>query len=419
MREFFEFLHDIQIALWSVLVMVILVAGLEVFTYSAQHRRAWERISLYDEFAHGGSTNENVVPIAFLYGIAAYSPYEELRRAAIFGLMDSGFEHEYTILHEAGFKVFMELLSHPENAAVLIAHEEKLLTELQVNWFRGFNAKMFLIATLISVIALYAHWRRESYVMQFFPYHTWWFWVYILLALPWSLLIVWGIGMWYLRTVLLRITHKTNAYKTRQKEYEKLCSDLSLRVEETRQKWGGMFLPVYAKSNIPELKRKKKSLHCELLRLGEEVERMEKEYYATRAFLQELTVSSGCIPPALQEDAYLEWMEQFNSIVKNPYVSAVHIEDKGHMDVFTTVFPRYYGELGPLRIQLDVQGSNFDILNAHAGVNRPGSWGGGGDYCLGEFRYTVRTFLQDGKPAAALERLFEAFRASANDHDLL
>lgn len=416
MQRFCEFLKELIFA-WIALAAVFVIGAATAYIQYYHYRTATypARIQLYESFQQDVESNPAGIDLfaayardLFLGGLAADRRVPILR-----SFLGEEFKKKRTFFLELDNETVIILLSRPKFIPGVIQKEEERLKGYKINWFLG-AYPAFVTWQIASVLCLLVYWWRTSYIMSYFPYRTWWFWVYGAIAFPWSLAIGLVIGISFFSRgicVYMALVQGRHAPQT----YEEFCAALNQKLPETRRKWEEFFPKTYAEVKINELTQKASRLRQELQALGEKMQRTEQEYSEAKAFAEGLRSQSQRYDERDTAKWRMEWLKQFDRLAANRFVRALDIDEDRGLLIFTSTFPTLFGNFGPVEVYIDFLRGSFHTRKAHETTTGGNIHGGPGGFCFGDNDSIIRSRIKYGEINSAVGAMFESFQAQGGD----
>lgn len=438
MLRFREFLWDIRFAWLAGILAFFLSWAPAFFEYSAKINGANLRIYLVRVLDHGAGHTEFKRSVRTL--LEGSAPLEE-RLSALRHYMRREFQDFRESFQNLDGTTLSALIARQNDGTTLSAViarqnvDELIRAEMvrrdavRFDWFYG--AWYALLAwKIVGVASLLFFWWRESYIMSYFPYRSWWFWVYGAAAWPWSLGVAFVLSWFFMWRGICRII----AWRRGRKApitYEKLLDSVRSRLPESRAVFEELFPPIYRGLQEKVLQERADLLRKELEVWGSVFAEKERLYRKVCAELELVPSSGEPLDAASFAARKEEWDKELDKILAIPLVKAVRVGlitdiiDKNDLrfgkgkclEVFTSVIPTILGNLGPLRIIIDLESSKpyYGVLKGHESTTQGGvGWNMfSGTFCFGDNHSTIDQLIYERKLSNAVGLMVAQFQSGA------
>lgn len=422
MPRFYEFLSDLKWSLAVIIAAFLLCSTCEKVEVSVgKHEGLYhdQRLAVYESFLRNDVLAKRLRE-AFSVGKSAGDDYKKFSAMRSFLNPDTLAERQANFFKLSPVEG-LTLLAETDTlyASLLTAKENERWNKLEVNWSWVWS-QTFSFWQLGTVLCLLVWWWHESYRMSYFPVKKWWFWGYLILAYPWSQILLFLLGASLLFNLKSRWRSKYLQKKLLSTPYEEFCAGLMKEVGEVRRQWEDMFSRAYLGRKIGEARVKVNQLRARLINLGQEMEGAEQEYSSAKA---ELATLEAQAKSATETATQREWASQLENLLGDPRVKAIRFVDRGWeptLEIYTSVFNTFWGRLGPMKIVVwpyDGEGK-FKAWLAHKAAAKGSLAAETGsserNFCFGTNYDIIAGFLKRKEIDQAVRHMFSAF-SSASD----
>lgn len=424
MSRFAEFLHDIHVSFWVALVFFVIYILVALDMSYRRNLDSEARIRFYGLFVYektpewsesaGGKFVESArqlfssSEIGTSARLQAYDIFQHEASTSLRNLFVALNGEQRVALVESNFAV-VEVLKEQE-----WEYQQQVLNAFL--WFGGLWPT-FVVWQIISIICLFCWWWSESFVMSYFPIRAWWFWVYSIVTLPWSVVVL---------TAIVR-SHLQHKYASAQllrwnkthQEYEEQIAHISDNVAETKQQWKELFPPHFKVREIQRFNGFVPELRHKTEKLAHELEQAQEEYFTARAQLDLLNKESegsngACFIP--QEKKWKEeWDKEFDNIVSNPHIRAVCVVDGRRIELFTDTFQSSSGGVGPFVINIHLLTHGFSANAYDRGImhNSTGLRSSRQSFCFGNMGEVINNLICEYRINEAVAIMIHSFQTNA------
>lgn len=427
MASFSNLLRDIRWAWLCAVVAALITVAAGVFDYILESRVVIpNRVAFFEAFLYGPVFGEGAKKVDLfpqtVRTLLGEGPVSVQRFAALRALLDDKMNTKRELLLGLDLHTIMILVQHRENIPVLIQKEKEHSDKLRFNWLTGLHRRWVfgfhpavLVWQIASVISLLVYWGKYSFAMNYFPYRTWWFGVFCILTFPWSsaLGIVCVVSL--VANGISKLIARSRRHNSIEPSYEQFCASLKQNLPSLRTQWEELFPVTLQREKTRELGGKVATLRKRLTELGSEMETTEREYAAGVVTLERLDSQSTHQAGRDEELWRKEWREELEQIIANPHVKGIQIVTSGKawlLEIYTGTFGTLWGNLGPMKIVVDLESGGFIAGLAHKtavlgslGQNSPQR------FCFGDAFSSIYALTEEHKIKDALGVMIASFEA--------
>ncbi|MBI2056563.1 MAG: hypothetical protein HYT37_04290 [Candidatus Sungbacteria bacterium] len=416
MDRFGEFLRDMAVSfcLAAAIFIVIFLMMANNKSYDLTHSRNKE--NLYRAFQHESSPKTEALGGSEQYAALLRTLFSSKKadKQAIFfdDLASADFAYYGKIFHDLLPRERLALLMRSTEINTFVARENAYReTRKNDSIITSAAGWAFFVWKFASVACIFVVWTKESYVMAYFPYREWWFWIYSLLAFPWSIGIWTVIGYSFLRRNMGSGISKS-ARVNEEERYNLLCKEIAAEKEIVLERWMDRFPPYFIKMRTDELRGAISELKDRVDAVAETLEQAQGKYFSAKKELEDLCMHGE--ESAFNESRKEEWRMEFEAILAIPHVRAADVQH-GYLNVFTDVFQSSSGGVGPFRIEIGLSDNKFTARIGHGGVLR-GSTGLSGErdtFCFGNAHGTILGAIYRRHYCEAVKFMMHSFQTNA------
>ena len=431
MLSFSEFLYRIR---WSWLagiatLLITIAIGAITYRYESSvtipNRIAFFQTFLYGPFMDENAKEEDMFALRVHTLLGEDTPLSFQRIAALRAFLSEKVKDKRDSFLGLDLETATTLVLHRERIPLLIQKEEEYgaalrfnwLTGLHKNWLWGFHPAI-LAWQVASVLCLLFYWVAGSYAMSYFPYRKWWFWSFSILAFPWSFLLGVALAVSLVTNGISKLIAYERQRRSRRPSYDEFCVSLRQNLPHVREQWEAFFPTTLGRQKIRELAEKVGGFRQKLVELGEEIEKRQGEYVTSRAALERLTTESAAYVDRDEELWKKEWREELKGMLANPHVKGVGINTeylRYGVEVYTGTFTTLWGNLGPMKIVIDLENGSFNAELAHnAAVLGSIGQGNPHSFCFGTVTKTIGGLIREHKINDALGVMIASFEAGVD-----
>ena len=268
------------------------------------------------------------------------------------------------------------LLNHPERIPELVYVEQVKIDAMEFDWMRSVRVARW-VWVVVAFATVMIGWAAHGAQAGFFFWRAWWLWVFFVMILPLSPIILMAVGAGW---VVRKVRNKTEEVP---ESYEAVCERLNILATTSRAAWIAYFEPkrmeerLYLQQSLVQELRK--AVGC----AGEELQKAETKYFESKEALASMAYS---------EDMRDFVENEFDQLRALPYIAAVEF-DHNDLNIYTEQLPHLItGYTGPFRIRIETTHGfgSVGVYAAHETSRRNFSGGGyDGYYCFG----TVRSLI--------------------------
>lgn len=401
------FMRDVKWAGITALIALFLLEAIALAGYWIKQQKEKSLISLYQSFLEKSPDN-GIREITTLLNNHTIS---DSQRALLFHSVISEEKNPALLqIKNLDPSVFTALLTNRTKTFNLIQTTQKELAELRFDWAWQFRYAYYVLIWG-STLCLLFHWTNSGNArIMYFPVKYWWFYLYLLLAFPASLLlpaiVLSVMGVKY----LIRHIQKEKIEEPQVPSYDEVCATILAKTEDTKKKWNDLFSTPRLYALYDEHLNRLSEVKNTLQNIGRELQAKEKDYFREKEqveLLREDTAHKEAIT-ALTE---IEWTD----LINNPLVKALDIKDDA-IEIYTDYLPNpLIGVVGPFRIEINTNQRPFRINGTYLahknGVNHP-QGAGTGDHCFGNVSELISKLLRECRIGAATGVMLRAFQSN-------
>ncbi|TSC68936.1 MAG: hypothetical protein G01um101466_260 [Parcubacteria group bacterium Gr01-1014_66] len=415
-----EFLHDIKMSFWIALVVLVVYTLIMLLVLDDKKFRSEARIRFYNMFAThekkpawDQSLEDRFVEL--LRTMFLRSEEETQARVRTHGaLRHSAFESFRVSLARLNIEQQVALIER-DTSVIDALQEQERQYQAQVRNAFSWSDRLwpaFFVWQIASVICLLCWWWNQSFVMSYFPHRAWWFWIYIFITLPWSVLILMIIASSHFRynVGFARLSKWRKAHR----EYDQRIADIMDNVAWTRQEWGRLFLPHFRETEIRRLDNIVPTLRCEVDELGLKLEKAQERYFTAIAQRDLLNKESACDDNSRFAAREEEWNKEFDRILSDPHIRGVHISDSGNIQLYTDTFQSSSGGVGPFIIRIDLLYHTFNakVYDNQSMHNSTGLRFGRQEFCFGNMYDVITDLIRNYRVSEAVTLILHSLQTN-------
>lgn len=421
MSRFAEFLSDIKWAFFAGFAVFILSMGSIMFVSMNATSSTAARVRFYQFFIHESTPEYEALPEGeFVKSLRTLlnNQEEALARMQAYQVLNGNatirsFDRTFAAMSVEERNILVQ--GNISEVNVLIEKEQKLHKEYEDN-LRGFRFSWMVLSFVVwqvaSVISFFRFWWSESFVMAYFPHAQWWFWLYSLLALPWSLPLWCAIVLsrrWY-----KRVAARSRAQNPAQhEEYEKRSKSAIAQHAQTRKEWETLFPPSLIERERRKLEMALPGLREQADRLADDLAKVQQEYFTAQAQIDALNGVPDAGDSARTDALKKTWSDEFDSLLQIPHIRAIEIRE-GTVRIYTDTFRSSSGGVGPFEIKIDLVRNTFEARIGHDGVLRNSTGlGSNSTFCFGNACKNIASLVREYKLSEAVSLMVHSLQTNA------
>ena len=419
MDSFIRFFKDIRVSFIVALVFFIVYTVVALDGYYGDKLQSEVRVRFYHVFLHTETPDPNKTLgtefVRLLRELSSVSieekpatwllAYGELREKEFASL--HGF---FTALH---WEERLGLVRGDTSVVDALAKKEREYQKTisdAFSWFQGWFSTL-IVWQIVSIISFLCYWWRDSFIMSYVPYRAWWFWIYSVITLPWSIVL-------WMMIIFSHVRYKFQSamlsrWNSGHREYKQKISDIAGQIDDTRRQWMELFPSDFKRKEIERLRRLIPDLRQEADALGDQLEKAQERYFLAKARLDLVngkTDGDDSVVGMMEKEA---WNNEFERILSCPDIRAISVDGCGAIEFFTDTFQTSLGGVGPFVITINLVRESYDAsVYHHSSMQASTGLRHGRTFCFGNMDQVIRGLVRDHKISEAVNVMIHSFQTN-------